>query len=71
MDIFSGNGRHIFDQAYDASVVINFDLLITGFPMQFDFIVVLDTLLTDVVIGGVVLCQAFLIERFQVVVIDF
>ena len=71
MDIFPGNGRHILDQADDASVVIDFHLLITGFSMQFVFVIVLNTLLADVVIGGVVFCQTFFIQCFQIVVVDF
>lgn len=71
MDIFTGNGRHIFEQAYDASVVIYFHLLITGLSMQFIFVIALNTLLTDIVIGGVVLSLTLLIQSFQVVVIDF
>jgi hypothetical protein len=39
--------------------------------MQFIFVIALNTLLTDIVIGGVVLCLTLLIQCFQVVVIDF
>lgn len=52
-------------------MIINFHFLITRFAVQIILVVVLNALFTDVVIGGVVLCQSFFIQCFQIAIVDF
>ncbi len=52
-------------------MVIHLDFLIPGFAMQHRLIIAFDALLTDVVVGGIVLANSLFIKTFVIVVINF
>lgn len=67
----SGLRRHLFELANDAAAVVDFNLFITGLPMQNIFIVALNAQLADVMGGGVVCQFVFSVETLDVFIIDF
>ncbi len=67
----SGLRRHLFKLANNATAVVDFNLFITGLPMQNIFIVALNAQLADVMGGGVVRQFVFSVETLDVFIIDF
>ena len=71
VDVLPGHRRHLFQQAHHPPVGIHLDLLISGGTVQRFLVVAFDTLLADIMVGGVVLLFPRFGQLLQIAVVDF
>ncbi len=70
-NIFARHRRHLFQHAHNAAVVIHLYFPIARLAVQQRLVIALDTLLADIVVGGVVLGDARGAETLIVAIVDF
>ena len=69
-EVAAGNGRGAGETAYGAAAGVDFDLFVTGYAMQREFVGLFDPRLADVLGSLVVGLFALLFDGFEVALVD-
>ena len=71
IEVFPGHRRYLFQQTHHPAVVIDLHFLIASGAVECFFVIALDPLLADIVVGSIVLLFAVFRQPLQVVVVNF
>ncbi|CAM8526374.1 hypothetical protein KLQUCP357M_22120 [Klebsiella quasipneumoniae subsp. similipneumoniae] len=71
VEVFPGHRRYFFQQTHHPAVVVHFHLLVASGAVERFFVITLDPLLADIVVGSIVLLFAIFRQPLQVAVVDF